>query len=521
MRDLQNADLRKALEAPVLISQLEVSDGGRLVPRLQSWAEYWRLVGGFGNKRISFALQDLGGIWRRYISSSFDASLTREYCFQYFALLDAVLTARHESSSLQRWRRLLQAVLSFECFGIGESNFGGCPEAGCTTTLRNPCYLLSRLKWHEAPDDTRYLPLITAGPGIGNFLFHYRRYQVSGDSPLSLLVYPSAHDGPRSESFRLLSSLASAIGATGDPYAPTRAERLWDNVVRPILQATNPRSSTRRSLEFVDIGAGTGEMTALLARHVVSWSEGSCFPPRFGFWLIDQSRSVVSDFRTAPLAPYVSHLEIVNQDYCKWLARPKVLPPARGIRIAIASKVFDTASSFSIRNYSTDVLLSTFDDEPGMRRGRFMPERCLDRGGEGEDALRISSSRLPVADGHAYALPSLSNYFRGLSLVQDQDGATLKDDECPVLVVRSPEPMSLATSEGMSVLGRLVEECDYLIVEDADLRARDLVDHMKAFSLTSVEVLDMTQTMKLKASYAYVMWRGRKVKPPLEGERIW
>jgi len=81
--------------------------------------------------------------------------------------------------------------------------------------------------------------------------------------------------------------------------------------------------------------------------------------------------------------------------------------------------------------------------------------------------------------------------------------------------------MSLVTNDGKSVMNRLVEECAYLIVEDADLRPCDLVDHMKAFSLTSVEVLDMTQAMKLKANYAYVMWRRPNWRPPLEGVQIW
>ncbi len=519
--ELRNAELRKALETPALVVEVVVSGGGRLIPRLQTWAEYWRLVGWFGNQRIDFALRDLGSIWKRYISASFDVSLAREYCFRYFALLDAVLTAGHESSSLQQWQRLLQAVLSFECFGIGEGNFGGRAEAGCTTTLRNPCYLLSRLKWPDAPDNTRFLPLIMAGFEVGNVLFHYRRYRVSDDSPMSLLAYPSVNQSRRSESFRLLSSLASALGATGDPYAPARAERLWDRVVRPILQATHPRAKTGLSLEFVDVGAGTGELTALLSGHVVSWSKESGVLPRLGFWLVDRSPSVASDFRAAPLSRYVRRLEIVNQDYREWLARPGALPRAAGTRIAIASKVFDTSSSFSIRTVSTSVLLSVLDDDGAMRDRRFMPEQCLGRDGEGADALMISSSRLQLAEGHAYPLPSLSSYFRGLSMLRHQNMAASSDDEGSTLVVRSLDPMSLVTRDDRSVMGRLVEECDYLIVEDADLRPCDLVDHMKAFSLTRVEVVDMTQAMKLKANYAYVMWRRPKERPPLEGVRIW
>jgi len=87
--------------------------------------------------------------------------------------------------------------------------------------------------------------------------------------------------------------------------------------------------------------------------------------------------------------------------------------------------------------------------------------------------------------------------------------------------VRSLDPQSLVTTDGASVIGRLLEECDYLIVEDADLRPRDLIQHLSAFSLQGVAVQDMTRAMELKANYAYVLWPRERRSPRLEGERIW
>lgn len=84
-----------------------------------------------------------------------------------------------------------------------------------------------------------------------------------------------------------------------------------------------------------------------------------------------------------------------------------------------------------------------------------------------------------------------------------------------------PGPEEPRCRRWRSVIGRLLEQCDYLIVEDADLRPRDLIDHLRAFALWGIAVQDMTRAMELKANYAYVIWpRGRR-EPRLEGERIW
>jgi len=84
-----------------------------------------------------------------------------------------------------------------------------------------------------------------------------------------------------------------------------------------------------------------------------------------------------------------------------------------------------------------------------------------------------------------------------------------------------PGPGSLVATDGASVVGRLLEHCDYLIVGDADLRTVDLINHLRAFSLEGIVVKDMTRVMGLTGNYAYVLWPRRGNEPQLEGERIW
>jgi hypothetical protein len=522
LRDLRSR-LLSAFEVPSLITRLDATWGASFAPQTRSWADYWRPVHWLGSPKIDRALGQLGAAWQKYIASSFDPSPAREYCFRYFSLLDAVVSSWDELSSSPLWQRALQAALGFETFTISGGSLGPEDGAAGTTTLRNPCYLLAKLKWPDAPDDTRLHPLIVAGDGkAGNLFFRYRRYRLSEDAPMSLLVYPAEDPARRPRSFRLVAALASALGSVGDPFAESRADRLWANVLRPILQGIYAGWPSRGPIELVDIGAGSGALMAALSRHLVAWGQAAGFAPRLRLWLVDLAPPAsMSVFRTPPLGRFVERLVSVSMDYRTWLASPRRLPAASGPRVALASKIFDVSSRFAIHSVRTDVLSSGIEDSRGLERERYMPERCLAPSGEGPNALQVSSSRVVVPEGHAFPLASLSGFFRGLQLVSQSGADGDAEEDSLLLPVRSLDPQSLVAADGASVIGRLLEQCDYMIVEDADLRPRDLIDHLRAFSLREIAVQDMTRAMELKANYAYVLWpKGLRV-PRLEGERIW
>ena len=69
----------------------------------------------------------------------------------------------------------------------------------------------------------------------------------------------------------------------------------------------------------------------------------------------------------------------------------------------------------------------------------------------------------------------------------------------------------------------LVDNCDYVIIEDADLKPQDLVEHVKTFSVHSITIQDMTKALGLIGNHAYIIWLKSKPKeePNFGGERIW
>ena len=150
-----------------------------------------------------------------------------------------------------------------------------------------------------------------------------------------------------------------------------------------------------------------------------------------------------------------------------------------------------------------------------------MPHRCLAPDGPGPEALLVSASRFPVEEGHTFAQPSLSEFYRALRLASAPGPEGEPNDDLVWLPARAFDPSSLVASDGESVLGRLVEQCDYLIVEDADLRPQDLVRHQTDFSLRTLAAIDMTRAMRLTGNYAYVLWPRGQRAPHLEGELLW
>ena len=70
---------------------------------------------------------------------------------------------------------------------------------------------------------------------------------------------------------------------------------------------------------------------------------------------------------------------------------------------------------------------------------------------------------------------------------------------------------------------RLAEDCNYIIIEDADLKSQDLINHLKKYSLRSLIAYDMTKALGMVGNYAYVVWPKNEAReePNLVGERIW
>jgi len=412
-------------------------------------------------------------------------------------------------------RLAIGAAATFESFSVRDMAQRGL--AAATTTLRNPVYLLARLKWPTVPHTTRFLPLIAVRDAAPSTFGHYRRYPVSEDGELSLLVYPTNQAGGDRASMSVISGLANRLGSSSDPFVVERSERLSSHILQPLLEQHAPMEGVAM-FDFVDLGAGTGAITAELSRKLVAWALREGIDPRLRFTLIDSSGTPLSDRFADPVVRTATEgMSRIPLDYRAWLTHEQGPSRRKGMRIGLACKILDMSSTFEVRRFRPAELPTPPANDAWFEPVERSPATWLATARPNPDDLRTSAVRFQISDGHVLAQPALSSYFAALALVAD--GARITDDL--YLPVRRFNPSALLTTRGSSVLAEMLKRCDFLIIEDADLRPQELTAHMREHRLSYIHVEDMTAAMGLAGNYAYVLSDARAgMTPRLGGEWV-
>jgi hypothetical protein len=514
--------LLSILEKEIILTKIKVLEDGRFTAETKDWDSYWQPLHELNHRELEAAIGTLHFAWRDHILSRFNPLLRQEFCFRYFSLLDILQSNCREAILPLSWVHALKTALGFECFGITAATSNSEVLVAGTCTLRNPCYLLAKLKMSGVLDDPQFLPIITvANSEKPEFFYHYRQYAVSPDSAISLLFYPAASVEKRVASFRLLNSLVGSVSYGIDPRTRERAQRLYHGIIHPIVEANNGIEAEVTPREFIDVGAGSGGLTASICRQILNMG----LKPRFQLWFVDlEPADPARFFRAKRFRAFVDSLTSLGDDYRSWLSRSQPLPPSSSLRIALVSKLFNNMSSFSI------CCLSKEESLPLLNRmvvpsdlETYRPSNCLAPRGSGVKSLAISNTRVPLREGRAFAQVSLSDFYRGIYLISRPKGHINTSEEGLFMPVRTFNPECLLTSDGKSVILRLAENCNYIIIEDADLKPKDLINHLMNFSLRSLTAYDMTKALGMVGNYAYVVWPKNEVReePNFVGKRIW
>lgn len=343
--------LLATLEKETLLTRLRVAPEGRVLIETTEWGPYWEPLRDLDHQGMEDALEALYFAWSNYIASRFASSFRQKFCFRYFRLLNILLSICTPSLARPLWDHALQRVLGFECFQIVPATPGSEALAAGTSTLRNPCYLLAKLKAPNALDDAQFLPIITvAGLEKSGLFYCYRQYRLSQDSPMSLLLYVGVSETTRAPSFKLLNSLISGVSAAIDPRTRARAQRLCQWVVRPIIEGERRPESQTLTVEIVDVGAGSGSLAACLCRQVQGLGVSMGLRLRFRLWSVDLDLSdPVRFLRDKRVRSFVDSLMFAGDDYRDWLSELQPLPSKHGLRLALVSKLFNNLSCFSVR----------------------------------------------------------------------------------------------------------------------------------------------------------------------------
>lgn len=507
------------LEKNIILTRVKLHRRNGFTMETKDWSTYWKPVYELNQRKVTDCIDNLNVIWNEYISSGLNASKCYEYCYRYFLLLEALLSANREFNT-EVWKNSVQLVLGFECFGITAATNEPEVLAAGTSTLRNPCYLLAKLKMPNVLDTPQFLPMITVPDSEKlELFFHYRQYSLSLDSQLSLFLYPAVSGTRRSASFKLINKFICELSYEIDPRIHERSQRLLKHIILPLIKTNSKGDLASTHFELVDVGAGSGNFSAAVCRGIQS----RYCKAKVRLWFIDlESAELTRFFRNGRLRNIIDNISFLSDDYRNWLSRPKPLPVTNWLRIAFITKLFNNLSNFHIRSLSDHELSSIFGNiKMDLTRGQCQPSICLAPEGPGIKYLSISKSRIYLNDGRAFFQASLSEFYRGLYLLQRGVNSDLSIDHGFFLPVRSFNPECLITYDNKSIIARLAEYCDHIVIEDADLDPETLVTHMLTYKLNNFAIWNMTKSMKLKGNYLYTISTETISKISLSGKRIW
>ena len=163
------------------IKEIIAHGNGRLEISTISWTEYWAPFNPYADDLIAARLVELQSSRQAYIEGRFSLDLARDYCFRYFSLLSTVIerVARGNAEFTP-----LSGILAMECFPIRRADAGAGHAVAATSNIRNPVYLLAKLKCPNAYDDPKFLPLILgSGPtdlaiAASHLFYHYRQFVI-------------------------------------------------------------------------------------------------------------------------------------------------------------------------------------------------------------------------------------------------------------------------------------------------------------------------------------------------------
>ena len=517
----------RALEDELILRNIIVGTDGRIGVQTQEWPEYWRPVCEAGSSQVLSSLSALREAWSAYIHSGFDRTRQREYCLRYFLLLDLLVKESVSCPAGKARTHSLHTVLGFECAGVSTVNSPGQPIAAATSTFRNPCYLLAKLRSPDVVDDSGFLPLVVAaGAGRSELFYHYRQHRLAMDSEHSILTYLSTSQDRRIESFRVLNAIEHTLGEGLDPRAAERAKRIAGRILIPYLSA-HASGGEALDVELVDVGAGSGLLASKLCQSIHQFLAEQGIPHKLRVWMVDLvPPRPARFFSRGALRRATDSLASIGIEYRDWLADARPLPAPRGIRIGIASYLFNNLSDFAVIPVAPETIASGLPAVADRAAwADCQPSICLLPDKRGPQSLVRTSRRIRLEAGHVYVQPSLSRFYQGLSMLSRPAGV---EGESPAeghrlfLPLRSFRSESLRASDGGNVLRKLLDECSIVVVEDADLAPRDLALHGRTALLPDSVAVDMTRALRLKKRYSYVFLHSTdKAVESLAGKRLW
>ena len=522
--------IKKILLSEEILVNVLVDWYGQVTFLKQSWEEFWAPVTSQLLPRGLQILDDLKVARQQYIASDFSQETVIRYCFHYFCLLEEVLSALKNVYNDNAASALLSKILGFENFTIRWAD--GLTGLACgTSTIRNPCHLLAKIKQPRAYNDPKFLAIITepdiSNPNEAHLFYHYRQYKVDDEFGISLLLYPSVALSQRADSFTLIESLTSGFSSKSDPRSKQRSEILADLAITPFLSEifskANPDSA--QEVSFVDIGSGNGALASNIWRQMLKTQPYIAQNCKLACSMVGlRVQDPLRHFNKGSLRGTISYLDYSQADYLQWIKEQKVTKENYKFDIALICHLLNNLSTFEL-NFSNNWRMIHKLGEEGLSKAdwlnrRFEPHNCLSPDNLSTKYIFLKNSNVLLKIGESFRHLSLSNYYKGLQLLHNKDALNDSDTDSIYFPIRQFNSGCLQLPEGDSILEKLCNLAKLVVIEDVDLTKKILIEHLIEHNLEGVAVSHVNRHNRINSAQVFCLCNA-DFEEFLPGKRIW
>jgi len=386
----------------------------------QNWEEYWAPVKPQLSSTGRQILDDLRSAREQYIESEFSPKTVIRYCFNYFCLLQEVLSALENVCNEKTISALLSRLLGFENFTIGWAD-GSSGVACGTSTIRNPCYLLAKIKQPQACNDPKFLALITGpvipDPNEARLFYHYRQYKTDDQFGISLLLYPAVAFSQRADSFTLIESLTSGFSGRSDPRSKQRSEILADLAISSFLteQFSKMGADSTGEIRFVDIGSGNGALASNIWRQMLKTQPYIAQNCRLACSMVGlRVQDPLRHFNKGSLRGTISYLDYSQAEYLQWLQQQESTQRDYKFDVALICRLLNNLSVFNLNSSNNWRVIHKLGEE-GLSKSAwlnrtFEPHNCLNPANFSTENIFLKNSNISLKIGKSFRHLSLSTY---------------------------------------------------------------------------------------------------------------
>lgn len=529
-RQYIKGEIKKILLSEDILVEILVDWYGHPTFIKQNWRQYWEPVTPLLSSVGLNILENLRKSRRRYILERFSCQAMISYCFHYFCLLEELLWTPKNACNQKTISVLLRRILGLENFTIRWTD--GSSGLCCgTSTIRNPCYLLAKIKHPQTCDDPKFLAIITA-PDIPNsveapLFYHYRQYKIDDEFGISLLLYPAVALSERADSFTLIESLISGFSGKTDPRSKQRSQILADLAISPFLSRLFSKTDAdfAQEVSFVDIGSGNGALASNIWRRMLSTKPHIAQNYKLVCSMVGlRAQDPLRHFNKGSLRGTISYLNYSQVDYLEWIQQQEITQGNYKFDVALICRLLNNLSVFEL-NFSDNwrIIRKLGEEELGKAiwlNRSFEPHNCLNPDNLSIANIFLKNSNVLLRTGKSFRHLSLSSYYKGLQLLHSRDASNVSGTNVIYFPIRQFNPSCLQLPDGSSVLEKLCNLVKLVVIEDVDLTKKNLIRCLIEHNLENIAASHVNRHNRINSAQIFCLCN-TEFEDFLPGRRIW